>query len=122
MYVLFFYTLDSTHTELLDVKLHWFLGTNLQSKAAGPDGISSRMLKCTAASTAPSIMHLFNMSILSGTIPKEWKISSVVPIPKGKCSNMPSNYRPNSLRHLFQWCAISIWKGNAAMWSRCLPV
>ena len=64
------------------------------TKAAGPDG---RMLKFTAASIAPSITYLFNMSILSGTIPKEWKISSVVPIPKAKCNNMPSNYRPISL-------------------------
>ena len=27
-----------------------------------------------------------------------------------------------STRHLFQRCAISIWKGNAAMWSRRLPI
>ena len=26
-----------------------------------------------------------------------------------------------STRHIFQWCTISIWKGNAAMWSRRLP-
>ena len=24
--------------------------------------------------------------------------------------------------HLFQRCAISLWKGNAAMWSRRLPI
>ena len=46
--------------------------------------LMKRMLKCTAASIALSI----NMSILTGTIPKEWKISSVVPIPEGKCSNI----------------------------------
>ena len=44
------------------------------SKSNGPDGISTRMLKYTAASIAPSIARLFNQSLLSCRVPSEWKI------------------------------------------------
>ena len=67
------------------------------SKAAGPDGISATMLKATAESIAKGITALFNKSIESGKVPKEWKISAVVPVPKGDNSSQPSNYRPISL-------------------------
>ena len=36
------------------------------SKSNGPDGISSRMLKSTALSIAPSVAQLFNLSIRVG--------------------------------------------------------
>jgi len=55
------------------------------------DGISAKMLKGTALNATPVLMQL---SIQSGIFPEKWKLSSVVPIPKGgDCSN-PSNYRP----------------------------
>ena len=56
------------------------------------------MLKGTAQSIASSLTMLFNMSIRSGRVPKMWKVSSVVPIPKTATStDNPSNYRPISL-------------------------
>ena len=67
------------------------------SKSNGPDGVSSRMLKSTAAHIAPSITKLFNQSIKSGRIPSEWKSSFVVPISKGGDIHNPGNYRPISL-------------------------
>ena len=55
------------------------------------DGISAKMLKGTALNATPVLTQL---SIQSGKFPEKWKLSSVVPIPKGgDCSN-PSNYRP----------------------------
>ena len=44
------------------------------SKSSGPDGISSRMLKHTAGSIAPSVNMLFNLSILSGRLPDSWSL------------------------------------------------
>ena len=67
------------------------------SKSNGPDGISARMLKYTAASIAPSITRLFNQSLQSCRIPSEWKSSLVVPVPKGSDTHSPTNYRPISL-------------------------
>ena len=67
------------------------------SKANGSNGISARMLKGTAHSITPVLTHLFNMSIESGIFPDKWKLSSVVPIPKGGDHSNPSNYRLISL-------------------------
>ena len=67
------------------------------TKSNGPDNISARMLKSTAASIAPSVAALFNLSLQLGRIPKEWKKSRVVPIPKVSSPKSPENYRPISL-------------------------
>ena len=67
------------------------------NKASGPDGISTRMLKNTALSIAPSLAKLFNITFQLGRFPTCWKISSVVPIPKSSKHKEVSNYRPISL-------------------------
>ena len=67
------------------------------SKSNGPDGISARMLKQTAASIAPSITQVFNLSIRLGRVPLAWKLSHVVPIPKANNLHDPNIYRPISL-------------------------
>ena len=50
------------------------------SKSNGPDGISGKMLKCTAACIAPSVTEIFNLSIRLGKLPDAWKTFFVVPI------------------------------------------
>ena len=68
------------------------------SKASGPDGISGTMLKNTAHTISPLVTRLFNLSIKTGKVPHQWKISSVVPIPKASTNtDNPRNYRPISL-------------------------
>ena len=57
--------------------LHLLQGLNVE-KANGSDNISSRMLKETARSIAPSIAKLFNQSITSGKFPNLWKRARVV--------------------------------------------
>ena len=81
-----------TEEEVIDLLLS--LDT---TKANGPDGISAIMLKSTAYSIAPRITNLFNKSIMSGRLPSVWKLSSVVPVPKGDDSSNVANYRPISL-------------------------
>ena len=67
------------------------------NKSSGPDDISARMLKGTAASVTPSITRLFNLSLSSGSFPDAWKMARVVPIPKSSDMSVPSNYRPISI-------------------------
>ena len=67
------------------------------SKSTGSDGVSPRMLKCTASCIAPVLCKLFNLSISSGTFPTEWKLGRITPIPKGTDSSLPSGYRPISV-------------------------
>ena len=67
------------------------------SKASGPDGLSPTMLKATAAGIAPALTRLFNMSLLTGCLPADWKVAWVTPVPKSAKKSDPSQYRPISL-------------------------
>ena len=49
-------------------------------KAPGPDGITSTMLKHTAAQVAFPLSLIFNISLDEGKIPDDWKKANVVPI------------------------------------------
>ena len=67
------------------------------SKAAGPDGISPRVLKELSSELAPILTILMNKSIEEGTIPQQWKNGHVTPIFKKGSRNKPDNYRPVTL-------------------------
>ena len=87
-----------------------------ESKAEGPDGLSSKVLKHCATELAPMVATLFNASLASGVVPKEWRVARVIPVPKKGASCDPLDYRPISLtsvlckqfehvlvRHLFHY-------------------
>ena len=70
------------------------------SKAAGPDGIDGIVLKNCAASLAKPLSLIFNTSFVTGCIPDEWKLASVVPVHKKNDKCCVDNYRPISLTSL----------------------
>ena len=70
------------------------------SKAAGPDGIHGMVLKNCAASLAKPLTSLYNVSFVTGCIPDDWKLASVVPIHKKDDKSSVENYRPISLTSL----------------------
>ena len=66
-------------------------------KAAGPDKISTRLLKIAAAELAPGLTKFFQLSVDKGQIPSDWKTAFVSPVFKKGNRSTPSNYRPISL-------------------------
>ena len=70
------------------------------SKAAGPDGIHGMVLKNCAASLAKPLTALFNISFVTGCIPDDWKLASIVPVHKKDDKGLVDNYRPISLTSL----------------------
>ena len=73
---------------LKDIKPH---------KAAGPDEIPGRVLRECADSIAPVLTKIFNKSLTTGSLPRDWLNANVAPLfKKGDRSN-PANYRPVSL-------------------------
>ena len=76
------------------LKLLHGLGPN---KASGIDGISSRILKLSAAVISPSLTSIFNQSILTGIFPNDWKIARITPIFKSEAKDEMTNYRPISV-------------------------
>jgi hypothetical protein len=49
-------------------------------KAHGSDGIPARLLTETAYLIAPSLCDLFNKSLRTGVLPRDWKLANVVPV------------------------------------------
>ena len=77
------------------LKLLHGLGPN---KSSGIDGISSRILKHSAAVISPSLTSIFKQSILTGIFPNNWKIARITPIFKSEAKDEMTNYRPISVK------------------------
>ena len=67
------------------------------SKACGPDGIPSAVLKNCASELAEPLTTLMNRSIKGGVVPSEWKLANVSTIFKKGKKTSPGNYRPVKL-------------------------
>ena len=67
------------------------------SKALGPDEFHPRVLKELATELCPVIAHLFQQSIDTGEIPREWSLANICPLFKKSDRSLACNYRPVSL-------------------------
>ena len=67
------------------------------SKALGPDELHLRVLKELASELGPVFVHLFQQSIDSGEIPKEWSLANICPLFKKADRSLACNYSPVSL-------------------------
>lgn len=68
----------------------------LKNCSPGIDGIPPWILRDYRAILAPYIRHIFNLSVSLGVVPDAFKLSFVVPIPKGS-QNSRQEYRPISM-------------------------
>ena len=72
--------------------------TNLNvKKATGADGISAKLLRMAAPGIATSLTKLFNYSLKTGQIPRDWKAAHVTPVHKKDVNKLAENYRPVSV-------------------------
>ena len=67
------------------------------SKALGPDELHPRVLKELASELGPMFAHLFQQSVNTGEIPKEWSLANICPLHKKGDRSLACNYRPVSL-------------------------
>ena len=74
------------------------LSSLIPTKAHGPDGIPTWLLKENADLLADSVKDILNHSYSTGRLPKSWKKADIVPIPKKKpISDVNKHLRPISL-------------------------
>ena len=66
-------------------------------KAAGPDGVESRVMKECAVELAPILHGLFRKSLDEAEVPDRWKEAEIVPIHKGGSKAVMANFRPVAL-------------------------
>ena len=67
------------------------------NKASGPDAIPNSIIRGVAHEISPFMARLFNESLKSGDLPKDWTQANVTPIYKKGSRHEPGNYRPVSL-------------------------
>ena len=70
-------------------------------KSYGSDEISNNLLKLIIPYIINPLVHIFNISLLSGVFPSDMKIAKVIPILKKDDSTLLSNYRPVSILSSF---------------------
>ena len=66
-------------------------------KSPGPDKFMPRVIKEVMEEVTDHLLDIFNLSLETGELPRDWKVSNVTPIPKKGCRENPDNYRPISL-------------------------
>ena len=67
------------------------------NSAAGADELHPMLLKTCAQQLAYPLYNIFRLSLSESSLPREWKLSVVVPIFKKGSRHNPLNYRPISL-------------------------
>ena len=67
------------------------------SKALGTDELHPRILKELATELGPVFAYLFQKSLDTGEIPKEWSLANICPLYKKGNRALSCNYRPVSL-------------------------
>ena len=67
------------------------------TKSFGCDNIHPQVLKLCATSLLEPIHHNFQLCLSTSTLPQEWKIHTITPLPKKGDLSCVSNYRPISL-------------------------
>jgi len=67
------------------------------TSAPGPDGITPKILKNCIEEISPVLAVIYRKSMLTGSVPEEWRQANIVPIFKKGSKAKPGNYRPVSL-------------------------
>ena len=87
-----FDTICTTPSEVYNI-----LASLPKRKAPGMDGVTTRLLRETARTIAPSLAVLFNRSFSECSFPSQWKEALVVPVFKRGERSALTNYRPIAL-------------------------
>jgi len=70
---------------------------NLRPTAAGLDGLPAWFLRLGAPVFCTQVTMLFNLSVATSTIPRQWKQASIRPIPKVADPRKHADFRPISV-------------------------
>ncbi len=66
-------------------------------KAAGPDGITGRVLRSCADQLAGLFTSIFNESLVTSVVPTPFKKYVIIPVPKNSKPSCLNDYRPVAL-------------------------
>lgn len=88
--------------ELIDVYKLDRIIMGLPRKKGTDEGITSDLLKSSFHTIKRELMKLINDSVKEGICPEEWKISTIIPIPKIEKLKKASEYRPINILPIYE--------------------
>ena len=78
---------------------------NLKTKKArGPDELPARVLKFCRSSLLDPIVNIFQRSLNEHIVPKTWKTSEIIPVPKNASAKEFNDFRPVALTSILMKC------------------
>ena len=80
------------------------------NKAAGPDRVSAKVVSICKYELDPVLCRIFQSSLDQSYIPKLWKTSEIIPVPKHQTPKGCNDYRPVALTCIFMKCLESVIK------------
>ncbi|XP_063540730.1 uncharacterized protein LOC134749640 [Cydia strobilella] len=93
---------------------------DLKARAsAGPDDISSFLVKDCISVLEAALLHIFNLSLKNGEYPACWKVSRVTPVPKSGTGRDVSNFRPIAVLPGFAKLFESIIESRISLQIQC---
>ena len=73
-------------------------------KAPGPDGVCGRVLKVCAKQLGPVFTRLFQWFLDHHLMPRSWKMSNIIPVPKKPSAKVMNDFRPVALTSVIAKC------------------
>lgn len=80
------------------------------NKASGPDRVSAKVVSICKYELLPVLCWIFQSSLDQSYIPKLWKTSEIIPVPKHQTPKGYNDYRPVALTCIFMKCLESVIK------------
>ena len=73
----------------------------IHSNAAGVDQMTLKMVKIVFPYCQSALTHIMNHSFKTGIFPNQWKIATIIPLPKKPKASVVSDLRPISILPIF---------------------
>ena len=93
-----------TALQVTQTQVQRALGQVNPRKAAGPDGVSPRVLKACAEQLAGVYTDIFNTSLAQEVVPQSFKSSVIIPVPKKANTVTMNDFRPVALTSVAMKC------------------
>lgn len=75
---------------------------DLPNKSCTEEGINANVLKVAFPAIKFELLNVVNLSLASGTFPDNWKLSTIIPIPKVINTKMASEFRPLNMLPVYE--------------------
>jgi exonuclease III len=79
----------------------WNILNKIKTKS-GIDNINVKVMKDSFDTIGEALTEIINESIITGTVPEKWKVSTVIPIPKVPKTNKSEEFRPINMLPVYE--------------------